>query len=162
MPTKRSDEPQSVDRRRFLGASVSTAALPFVGARLDEAYAEPVSAQRQPGFGRSSVNGDAYGLGLDVRTTLLDALREHIGLTGSKKGCDHGQCGACTVHIDGARVLSCLTLALTAQGHQVSTVEGLASADGPLHPMQQAFIKITMPSSAAIARRARSCRPSAA
>ena len=79
-------------------------------------------------------------LGLDVRTTLLDALREHIGLTGSKKGCDHGQCGACTVHIDGVRVLSCLTLAIAAQGHQVSTVEGLALADGPLHPMQQAFV----------------------
>src|SRR5580700_1760446 len=87
-----------------------------------------------------SVNGDAYRLGLDVRSTLLDALREHIGLTGSKKGCDHGQCGACTVHIDGVRVLSCLTLAITAQGHQISTVEGLARADGPLHPMQQAFV----------------------
>jgi xanthine dehydrogenase YagT iron-sulfur-binding subunit len=87
-----------------------------------------------------SVNGQAYGLGLDVRTTLLDALREHIGLTGSKKGCDHGQCGACTVHIDAVRVLSCLTLAIAAQGHSVSTVEGLARADGPLHPMQQAFV----------------------
>ena len=87
-----------------------------------------------------SVNGQAYRLGLDVRTTLLDALREHIGLTGSKKGCDHGQCGACTVHIDGVRVLSCLTLAIAVQGHQVSTVEGLARADGPLHPMQQAFV----------------------
>ena len=87
-----------------------------------------------------SVNDDAYRLGLDVRTTLLDALREHIGLTGSKKGCDHGQCGACTVHIDGVRVLSCLTLAIAAQGHQISTIEGLARADGPLHPMQQAFV----------------------
>ena len=142
MPTKRSDGPQSVDRRRFLGASVSTAALPFVGARLDEAYAEPMAFA--PSDSRVlvalSVNGDAYRLGLDVRTTLLDALREHIGLTGSKKGCDHGQCGACTVHIDGVRVLSCLTLAITAQGHQISTVEGLARADGPLHPMQQAFV----------------------
>jgi xanthine dehydrogenase YagT iron-sulfur-binding subunit len=142
MPTKRSDEPQSVDRRRFLGASVSTAALPFVGARLDEAFAEP--AALAPSDSRVlvalSVNGDAYRLGLDVRTTLLDALREQIGLTGSKKGCDHGQCGACTVHIDGVRVLSCLTLAIAAQGHQISTVEGLARADGPLHPMQQAFV----------------------
>jgi xanthine dehydrogenase YagT iron-sulfur-binding subunit len=142
MPTKRSDEPQSVDRRRFLGASVSSAALPFVGVGLHEAYAEP--AALAPSNSRVSValsvNGDAYRLGLDVRTTLLDALREHIGLTGSKKGCDHGQCGACTVHVDGVRVLSCLTLAVAAQGHQVSTVEGLALADGPLHPMQQAFV----------------------
>jgi xanthine dehydrogenase YagT iron-sulfur-binding subunit len=87
-----------------------------------------------------SVNGQAYRLGLDVRTTLVDALREHIGLTGSKKGCDHGQCGACTVHIDAVRVLSCLTLAIAAQGRQISTVEGLAPADGLLHPMQQAFV----------------------
>jgi xanthine dehydrogenase YagT iron-sulfur-binding subunit len=142
MPTKRSDEPQSVDRRRFLGASVSTAALPFVGGRLDGAIAEPVAlaTSGSPFSVALSINGDAYRLGLDVRTTLLDALREHVGLTGSKKGCDHGQCGACTVHIDGVRVLSCLTLAIAAQGHQVSTVEGLARADGPLHPMQQAFV----------------------
>jgi xanthine dehydrogenase YagT iron-sulfur-binding subunit len=142
MLNKRGDEPHSVDRRRFLGASVSTATLPFVGAGLHEAYAGP--AALAPSNSRVlvalSVNGDAYQLGLDVRTTLLDALREHIGLTGSKKGCDHGQCGACTVHVDGVRVLSCLTLAIAAQGHQVSTVEGLALADGPLHPMQQAFV----------------------
>jgi len=142
MPTKRSDEPQSVDRRRFLGASVSSAALPFVGVRLDHAFAEPVALapSNSTALLDLSVNGTAYRLGLDVRTTLLDALREHLGLTGSKKGCDHGQCGACTVHIDGVRVLSCLTLAIAASGHQVSTVEGLARADGPLHPMQQAFV----------------------
>ena len=142
MATKRSDEPQSVNRRRFLGASVSTAALPFVGKGIEEAGAQPVTVANSdsPVSVALSVNGQAYRLGLDVRTTLLDALREHIGLTGSKKGCDHGQCGACTVHMDGVRVLSCLTLAITAQGHQVSTVEGLARADGPLHPMQQAFV----------------------
>ena len=77
---------------------------------------------------------------MDARTTVLDALREHIGLTGSKKGCDHGQCGACTVLIDGRRVVSCLTLALAAEGQQIQTIEGLASGDG-LHPMQQAFIE---------------------
>ena len=141
MPIKRSDEPQSFDRRRFLGASVSTATLPFVGARLEKAFAEPEALT--PGDDSISVtlsvNGDSYRLGLDVRTTLLDALREHIGLTGSKKGCDHGQCGACTVHIDGVRALSCLTLAIAAQGHQIGTVEGLARADG-VHPMQQAFV----------------------
>ena len=142
MATKRSDEPKSVNRRRFLGASVSTAALPFVGKGIEEAGAQPVAAANRdsPVSVALSVNGQGYGLALDVRTTLLDALREHIGLTGSKKGCDHGQCGACTVHIDGVRVLSCLTLAITAQGHRVSTVEGLARADGPLHPMQQAFV----------------------
>jgi xanthine dehydrogenase YagT iron-sulfur-binding subunit len=142
MPIKRSDEPQSFDRRRFLGASVSTATLPLVGARLEQAFAEPEALT--PGDDSISVtlsvNGDSYRLGLDVRTTLLDALREHIGLTGSKKGCDHGQCGACTVHIDGVRALSCLTLAIAAQGHQIGTVEGLARADGALHPMQQAFV----------------------
>jgi len=74
-----------------------------------------------------------------VRTSLLDLLRERLGLTGAKKGCDHGQCGACTVLLDGRRVLSCLTLAVAAQGHSVTTIEGLANG-GELHPMQQAFI----------------------
>jgi xanthine dehydrogenase YagT iron-sulfur-binding subunit len=85
------------------------------------------------------VNGAAKSLSIDARTTLLDALREHIGLTGSKKGCDHGQCGACTVMVGGRRVLSCLTLALTAQDKQITTIEGLSQGD-KLHPMQQAFI----------------------
>jgi len=87
-----------------------------------------------------TVNGRDHHLKLDNRTTLLDALREHMALTGSKKGCDHGQCGACTVLADGQRVLSCLTLAVVAQGRKVTTIEGLAGADGELHPMQQAFI----------------------
>jgi xanthine dehydrogenase YagT iron-sulfur-binding subunit len=142
MPTERSDDSQSVNRRRFLGASISTAAIPFVGKSLEEARAEPLA----PAIAESlvstelTINGAPYRLALDVRTTLLDAMREHIGLTGSKKGCDHGQCGACTVHIDGVRVLSCLTLAVAAKGHEVATIEGLARADGPLHPMQQAFV----------------------
>ncbi|MCW6510244.1 (2Fe-2S)-binding protein [Hyphomicrobiales bacterium BP6-180914] len=89
---------------------------------------------------RLTVNGEAYRLGLDVRTTLLDAMRDHIGLTGSKKGCDHGQCGACTVLVDGRRTLACLTLAVAVQDRAVTTIEGLARADGPLHPMQQAFV----------------------
>jgi len=86
------------------------------------------------------VNGATHRLALDPRTTLLDALREHIGLTGTKLGCNHGQCGACTVHLDGARRLSCLTLAVQATGAAVTTIEGLAAADGTLHPMQQAFV----------------------
>ena len=85
------------------------------------------------------VNGQEHEIALDARVTLLDALREHLGLTGTKKGCDHGQCGACTVLVDGSRVNSCLTLAVMVQGRQVTTIEGLAR-DGALHPMQQAFI----------------------
>ena len=85
------------------------------------------------------INGAATRLALDPRTTLLDALREHLRLTGTKKGCDHGQCGACTVHVDGRRVLACLTLALAAQGKEITTIEGLAQG-GELHPMQQAFL----------------------
>jgi len=85
------------------------------------------------------VNATVKQLAIDPRTTLLDALREHLGLTGAKKGCDHGQCGACTVHIDGRRVLSCLTLAVAAQGRAITTIEGLAR-DRQLHPMQQAFV----------------------
>jgi len=86
------------------------------------------------------INGGDHRLSLDPRTTLLDALRDHLGLTGSKKGCDQGQCGACTVHLDGRRVLACLTLAAAAQGHEITTVEGLAHGEA-LHPMQAAFIE---------------------
>jgi xanthine dehydrogenase YagT iron-sulfur-binding subunit len=86
------------------------------------------------------INGQARTLTLDPRTTLLDALREHLALTGSKKGCDHGQCGACTVLIDGRRINSCLTLAVMHDGQSVTTIEGLASGDR-LHPMQAAFIE---------------------
>ena len=87
-----------------------------------------------------NVNGREHRLTIDTRTSLLDALREHIGLTGAKKGCDQGQCGACTVHIDGERGLSCLTLAVAAEGRRIETIEGLVGPDGALHPMQQAFI----------------------
>jgi xanthine dehydrogenase YagT iron-sulfur-binding subunit len=86
------------------------------------------------------VNGASHRLELDSATTLLDALREHLGLVGTKKGCDQGACGACTVHVDGKRVLSCLTLAAQCDGREVTTIEGLAR-DGELHPMQAAFIR---------------------
>ena len=86
-----------------------------------------------------SVNGADHAVRVDTRMTLLDALREKLGLTGSKKGCDHGQCGACTILVDGERHLACLTLTIAVRGLQITTVEGLAKG-GRLHPMQQAFI----------------------
>ncbi|MGB6536559.1 MAG: (2Fe-2S)-binding protein [Xanthobacteraceae bacterium] len=122
-------------------ATVSTAAAPVI-ARSRAANAAPVQAAQNP---RSPVeatfrfNGQSRALAFDVRTSLLDLLREHLGLTGAKKGCDHGQCGACTVLLDGRRELSCLTLAIGAAGRDLTTIEGLAR-DGELHPMQQAFI----------------------
>jgi xanthine dehydrogenase YagT iron-sulfur-binding subunit len=89
---------------------------------------------------RLQVNGETHALTLDNRTTLLDALREAIGLTGSKKGCDHGQCGACTVLVDGRRANSCLLFAVAVQDAEITTVEGLAEPDGTLHPLQRAFV----------------------
>ena len=86
------------------------------------------------------VNGTTHEIMVEPRVTLLDALREHMGLTGSKKGCDQGQCGACTVHIDGERVLACLTLAAQVEGRAVTTVEGLSPDGAGLHPVQAAFV----------------------
>ena len=129
-------------RRNFLGTTVGSAMSLTL---LERTKAAPAPAEPGKSAGRTidaalSVNGRQHSLAIDSRTTLLDALREHIGLTGSKKGCDHGQCGACTVMVDNRRVLSCLTLAAMAEGHEVTTIEGLAAANGALHPMQQAFI----------------------
>jgi len=87
------------------------------------------------------INGSEYPVPDDVRVSLLDLLRERLGLTGTKLGCNQGGCGACTVIIDGARVLSCLTLAVQADGREVQTIEGLAASDGGLHPLQKAFIE---------------------
>src|SRR5579883_1902458 len=101
---------------------------------------EEMALNSKSATARIVVNGKAMALAFDVRTSLLDLLREHLALTGCKKGCDHGQCGACTVHLDGRRVASCLTLAVQADGSEVLTIEGLSPDDGPLHPMQQAFI----------------------
>jgi len=86
------------------------------------------------------INGSVHHLDLDPRATLLDTLRERIGLNGAKKGCDHGQCGACTIHVDGRRVLACLSLAVQARYKKITTIEGIAVANGRLHPMQQAFL----------------------
>ena len=86
------------------------------------------------------INGERHALDIDVRTTLLDALRHHLGLTGTKKGCDHGQCGACTVMVNGRRVNSCLSLAVMHEGDEITTIEGLG-APGNLSPLQQAFVR---------------------
>ena len=133
-----------VSRRRLLGASVSLAAAPVLAAGKAAPAAEPVrmggEEGREPATITLHVNGQRHRLSLDTRTSLLDALRERIGLTGTKKGCDHGQCGACTVHIDGHRALSCLTLAVMADGRDIATIEGLSQPGGDLHPMQQAFV----------------------
>jgi xanthine dehydrogenase YagT iron-sulfur-binding subunit len=86
------------------------------------------------------VNGHPHTLHVDPRTTVLDALREHLGLTGTKVGCNHGTCGACTIHVDGRRQLACLMLAVAAEGRELRTIEGLVAEDGALHPMQAAFV----------------------
>ena len=129
------------NRRAFISGAAGAATLPLVVTKAAGAAENTAAAldSSLPVDVALQVNGTAKSLNIDARTTLLDALREHIGLTGSKKGCDHGQCGACTIMVGGRRVLSCLTLALTAQDQQITTIEGLSQGD-KLHPMQQAFI----------------------
>jgi xanthine dehydrogenase YagT iron-sulfur-binding subunit len=145
------------NRRTFIAATTSGALTAPLASRVAAAPTgtSPPQDLSLPVNTTLRVNGKDR-LAIDARTTVLDALREHIGLTGSKKGCDHGQCGACTVLIDGRRVISCLTLALAAQGKDILTIEGLAR-DGKLHPMQQAIVDRT-PFNVATARRAKSCR----
>jgi xanthine dehydrogenase YagT iron-sulfur-binding subunit len=134
------DDKGGVSRRNLLRASgASAAALPLVGVAASAPPAEAEAAARQLIPVVLKVNGRDHRLSIDPRVTLLDALRDHLALTGSKKGCDQGQCGACTVLIDGQRMLGCLTLAAAAQGKAITTIEGLAKGDN-LHPMQQAFI----------------------
>jgi xanthine dehydrogenase YagT iron-sulfur-binding subunit len=127
-------------RRDFLIASTAAAAV----ASLPGGYgAQPPSPQTVPPTLMKvafKVNGQARELELDPRTTLLDALREHLHLTGSKKGCDHGQCGACTVLVGGRRINACLTLAAMQQGAEITTIEGLGTPEN-LHPLQAAFVK---------------------
>jgi xanthine dehydrogenase YagT iron-sulfur-binding subunit len=150
-PPETNDLPaqEGLNRRAFIGLSL--AALPVVhaasaaAARARKAARHPASAPpSSPGSAtipvQLNVNGQTRALRLDPRTSLLDALREELAMTGTKKGCDHGQCGACTVLVDDRRVLSCLTLAAMASGRRVTTVEGLAQG-GELHPVQAAFLK---------------------
>ncbi|ADG10552.1 aldehyde dehydrogenase iron-sulfur subunit [Caulobacter segnis] len=129
----------SMSRRGVLivgAASAATTAVPVPGAEA------AVGATDAPTLAKVAlvVNGKPQALTLDTRTTLLDALREHLKLTGTKKGCDHGQCGACTVIVDGRRINSCLTLAVMHEGDAVTTIEGLGTPD-KLHPLQAAFVK---------------------
>jgi xanthine dehydrogenase YagT iron-sulfur-binding subunit len=129
-----------VSRRGILIGGAASAALTAVPATVSEA--QPIRPARPPVAMKVSltVNGKRRELELDTRTTLLDTLREHFQLTGTKKGCDHGQCGACTVIVNGERINSCLSLAVMHQGDEVTTIEGLGQPD-KLHPMQAAFIK---------------------
>ena len=125
-----------VSRRGVLVAGVASAGLAGAPAMSQEPPPEGPPPTTKVGF---KVNGRKVALELDTRTTLLDALREHLHLTGSKKGCDHGQCGACTVLVDGRRINSCLSLAAMHDGDEITTIEGLGQPDH-LHPMQAAFV----------------------
>jgi xanthine dehydrogenase YagT iron-sulfur-binding subunit len=131
-----------VTRRTVLETATGAAALALAGLPQIAHGAELPGADTPPAQVEVElrVNGQVHALRLDARTTLLDALREHLALTGSKKGCDHGQCGACTVLLDGRRMNSCLTLAVMHDGQSVTTIEGLANGTG-LHPMQAAFVE---------------------
>lgn len=135
------DNPIKIDitRRDLLVASAASAAV--IAAPVGTEAQQPAAALQPNEFALSfTVNGQPRTLSVDTRTTLLDALREHLHLTGTKKGCDHGQCGACTVIVDGRRINSCLTLAVMHDGDSVTTIEGLGTPAN-MHPMQAAFVK---------------------
>jgi xanthine dehydrogenase YagT iron-sulfur-binding subunit len=140
-------EPVTFTRREFtLGSLYAGAAVALFGCRGKEVPKHEPPAPPAPKVPLPAeydvtlnVNGSERHMKIEARVSLLDALRERLGLTGTKKGCDHGQCGACTVHVDGRRIKSCMQLAIMTQGQKITTIEGLASGD-TLHPMQAAFI----------------------
>jgi xanthine dehydrogenase YagT iron-sulfur-binding subunit len=134
--------PGQPSRRSFLKRSTALAALAMTPPLILKAADsdETIASYFEKAPLQLEVNGIKHDLNVEPRVTLLDLLREQLGLTGTKKGCDHGQCGACTVHVDGRRINSCLTLAIMQQGKKITTIEGLAKGD-ELHPMQEAFIK---------------------
>jgi xanthine dehydrogenase YagT iron-sulfur-binding subunit len=134
-------------RRRFIKQVAGTSAAIAIGPNVltSTSVGQPVPGDTTIATSESvkvnlSINGKKYALDVDPRVTLLDALRERLQLTGSKKGCDHGQCGACTVLVNGRRINSCLTLAVMHEGDEITTIEGLAN-DEDLHPMQAAFVE---------------------
>jgi xanthine dehydrogenase YagT iron-sulfur-binding subunit len=131
-------------RRKFFKQSAALTAIALTPSSLIKAADEKADEKASEFFEKQSlkieVNGIKHELSVEPRVTLLDLLREQLHLTGTKKGCDYGQCGACTVHVNGKRVLSCMSLAIMQDGKKVSTIEGLAKGD-ELHPMQTAFIK---------------------
>jgi xanthine dehydrogenase YagT iron-sulfur-binding subunit len=132
-------------RRKLLKASAAAGGAVAAGPLVPEADAQPIAQAGKPAAAASvnvllRVNGTEHQVMIDPRTTLLDTLRERLHLTGTKKGCDQGQCGACTVIVDGRRITSCLTLAVMQQGHDITTIEGLGTPRG-MHPMQAAFVK---------------------
>jgi xanthine dehydrogenase YagT iron-sulfur-binding subunit len=132
-------------RRRLLKASAAAGGAAAAGPLMPRAEAAAVAQAATPGAPATvnvllRVNGTDHQVMIDPRTTLLDALRERLHLTGTKKGCDQGQCGACTVIVDGRRITSCLTLAVMQEGHDITTIEGLGTPKN-LHPMQAAFVK---------------------
>jgi xanthine dehydrogenase YagT iron-sulfur-binding subunit len=135
------DDDGELDRTLTRRDALAAGAVGIVAASLPDRLSAAVPERAIPDAGVAlHVNGAVHRLIVDPRATLLDVLRERIGLFGTKKGCDHGQCGACTVHLDGRRVLGCLTLARQAEGRKVTTIEGVGAADGRLHPVQQAFL----------------------
>jgi xanthine dehydrogenase YagT iron-sulfur-binding subunit len=134
-------EPATISRRDLLIAGAAASAAAAAEAPANAAVPPQKSTTTVPLTKVSlNINGQAHALELDTRTSLLDVLREHLHLTGTKKGCDHGQCGACTVIVDGRRINSCLSLAVMHEGAQVTTIEGLGTPQR-LHPMQAAFVK---------------------
>jgi len=136
-------DPPDLDRRQvLLVATAVVAGASFGGATLAQSASDPVPAFTATVPLRVRVNGQEHTLdALDPRVSLLDLLRERLHLTGTKKGCNEGACGACTVHLDGRRVNACMVLAAQCDGREVRTIEGLAAADGTLHPVQAAFIE---------------------